>query len=1090
MGRLTGKGPVGRPVCVAGGQTMAGNITLANLIVRLKADTAELRSDLRTAGREVQSFTAKLATTRVSLNQVAKAAAGVGVATAALGALVKVYADYEQAVAGVAKTVDASEEEIAALGQAMRQLSKEVPISANELLGLAESAGQLGIRTDAIQGFVETVSALGVSTNLAGQEAATGLARLANVMGTAQDDFDRMGAAIVDLGNNLATTEREILDFATRMAGAGRVAGLTEADVLAIGGALSSVGVQAEAGGTAIQRALIDINTAVASGSEELADFAEVAGMTAAQFQSEWRTRPAQAFAAFVEGLSGAGDDAATILADLFGENQRLIRAFLAMSNAGGLLGDAIQRGNTAWEENTALTKEASRFYGTLNARFQMFKNRVTAAAATLGQALAPAMEGIIGFAEKFIDGVEKFVKGLQIMAAEEAVFQARLKLGMLRLLDALPFVDMSKQVRDAQNEWSRMLDAAEQVKREIIGMERPVRQSVQRTTDEVGNLRTEVDAAADSTDRLAQALQGLEVGSLAGTNLAGGFFTQFPAMLATAQSRPGMQFALPFQSEFRGLTKEIEGGLRELLESWQQELEGDFAPAVDDAVRGVASLADTVLGLDDASRRAIRAVSDLIGGVQAIQGGGGLASQLGGFASIAGAVAGIAQAFLGNGETRAEREARLLNEERNRILERNQQVLEQIRDASAGVTERQFAAVAPAAQAMRDLRRGSDLVAAIGTVLGDFPASESFARHAQQLVADFLEPFDIGIRDFVRTIKATGIELFTEQGFFIPEAVDQVVAAMEEHRQALLKQEAAFGEQLRLRELEAKGREGAADILRMQLRFERELAEAREQGFSQETIARLREVQQTELDAARAAREQAAATGQAADAMNAAADAAERVRTSLSEQAETGLFLAEILGGEQELARAEFALERARTLDRLLELTEAGAISMETYNRALDALDERMRGFYASLGKDSKDATEDARQFGRQLQNTAQRMEDVVVRNVTGISTMQAATLTDLARSQLIVLQAIESNTRSLRAGGLPFGGDLPDPGFFTGTAIHVGVTVNIHGDVFGDDLDRLFDEAGRRVADRVDMELGHTEARNRRLEGDALSV
>lgn len=65
-------------------------------------------------------------------------------------------------------------------------------------------------------------------------------------------EYQNLGSAIVDLGNNYATTEQDIVNMATRLAATATTAGISEQGILALSTALSSVGIEAEAGGTAM----------------------------------------------------------------------------------------------------------------------------------------------------------------------------------------------------------------------------------------------------------------------------------------------------------------------------------------------------------------------------------------------------------------------------------------------------------------------------------------------------------------------------------------------------------------------------------------------------------------------------------------------------------------------------------------------------------------------------------------------------------------------------------------------------------------------------------------------------------------------
>lgn len=348
---------------------------------------------------------------------------------------------WEDAFAGVRKTVDATEEQFQQLNEGIREMARRIPVSATELAHIGEIAGQLGVKAENIESFTETVAKLGVTTNLTTEEAASNLARIANIMQVPLDQVGNMGSAIVDLGNNFATTEREINDFALRIAGAGRIAGLTTADVFAIGAAMSSVGVQAEAGGTAVQKVLIGMNTSVVTADENLQVFAETAGLSSAEFQKAWRDDAGSAFTLFVEGLGKQGDSAITTLEALGMTDQRLIRSFLSLSNAGDLLEEAISRSTDAFAENNALNAEAEKRFATTASQIQLFKNNVNELGIALGTLLLPSInsgiELLIDWTDAWINAgdnirdtfssVKEFGNTLKYMTGWDKSFQDRI---------------------------------------------------------------------------------------------------------------------------------------------------------------------------------------------------------------------------------------------------------------------------------------------------------------------------------------------------------------------------------------------------------------------------------------------------------------------------------------------------------------------------------------------------------------------------------------------------------------------------------------------------------------------------------------
>ena len=374
---------------------MAVNIGTVEGVLRLRD---EFTSRLDAAASQLEKHGKRMDRVGRQMSDVgSKLTATISLPLAAVGgAAIKMASDFETSFAGIRKTVNATEQQFAQLARGMKDLSKEVPVNVNELNKIGEAAGQLGIKTENILSFTKTVAALGVTTNLSADEAATSLARLANITGLPQTQFDRLGSTIVALGNNFATTEAEIVSFGLRIAGAGKIAGLTEAQILGIGAAMSSVGVEAEAGGTAVQKVLLGMVQAVASGGKDLEVFARTAGMSADQFATAFRDDAGAAFTDFVEGLGQQGDAAFKTLEALNLTDQRLIRSFLSLAGAGDLLERSMAEGTKAFAENTALAREAEQRYETFASQVTILWNQVRVAAIELGTSLLPILRDLI----------------------------------------------------------------------------------------------------------------------------------------------------------------------------------------------------------------------------------------------------------------------------------------------------------------------------------------------------------------------------------------------------------------------------------------------------------------------------------------------------------------------------------------------------------------------------------------------------------------------------------------------------------------------------------------------------------------------
>ncbi len=327
-----------------------------------------------------------------NLNEVTKPLQVASVAVGAAGVLaVKSAMDYETAFTGVRKTVEGTPEQLEEINKQLKEMSLTTPVSASGLAGIAAAGGQLGVATPNIVKFTKTMADLSVATNLGGEEGAAILAKFVNVSGDSMENIDRIGSSIVALGNNTATTEADIAEMALKMAKFGNTVGMNSNQVLGYSAALSSMGIEAQAGGSAIGRVWMDIQKAVSGGGDDLKEYAKMAGMSAKDFKKAWGTDSSGAFNSIIKGLSQSKDLIGS-LEKLGVENTLDVTSVLALANNYELLEKCLNLSSTAYKENTALTNEANTAYGTTANQIQLAKNAVTNAAMSLGEQMLPAV--------------------------------------------------------------------------------------------------------------------------------------------------------------------------------------------------------------------------------------------------------------------------------------------------------------------------------------------------------------------------------------------------------------------------------------------------------------------------------------------------------------------------------------------------------------------------------------------------------------------------------------------------------------------------------------------------------------------------
>jgi TP901 family phage tail tape measure protein len=510
---MNGKAVSSQQAAAHGLQTFSKEAYLAG---RAAVEAGEASEAAAKVAAEAERMAAEAARDRAAAaEQVGSALMAAGAATVAgLGLASKAAMDWESAWAGVTKTVDGSPEQMAALEGELRNLAKTLPATHEEIAGVAEAAGQLGVKRDDVAGFTRTMVDLGETTNLSADEAATAIAQISNVMGTMEREgskgVERFGATLVALGNAGASTEAEIVSMAKRIAGAGKLVGASESDVLALANAMASVGIEADLGGGVISRVMQRMYGDVMEGGEGLENLAKVAGVSSKEFATAFESDPVRAVDSVVKGLSrvkAEGGDVISTMTDLGIKGTEETGVILRLAGAGELLADSLALGDSAWKSNSALAEEAAKRYETTESKVKIAWNNIKDAAIDAGAVLLPviagAAEGAAGLAQAF-GAIPEPVKGALTVLGGVAGVAA---------LGAGAFLTLTPKILDSMQAFDKLAPAGGRARGALAGVGKAA--GIATTAligfEAIKGLHNSMQAPTASLEKFTQALVGID---------------------------------------------------------------------------------------------------------------------------------------------------------------------------------------------------------------------------------------------------------------------------------------------------------------------------------------------------------------------------------------------------------------------------------------------------------------------------------------------------------------------------------------------------------------------------------------------------
>lgn len=376
---------------------------------------------VKIAGSVSSSFNSAMgaAENRISgLGTIAKQAAAV--AAAAWGALkigefvkdsIQSAVNFESAMADVAKVVDGLRDDNGnltdsyyAMSDSIVQMSKDIPMAAEDLAAITASAGTAGIAAEELTTFTETAAKMGVAFDTTAEQAGDWMAKWRTSFSMGQEEVTALADQINYLSNNSASTASELSTIVTAVGPLGDVAGISAAQIAALGSTMVGVGVQQDVAATGIKK-MATTMVAGASATDTQAAVLEKLGMDATDLAVRMQDDAVGAILSFLDAVSQLPKaEQAAALKDYFG--QESVGAIAPLLTNLDVLRQRFEMVADAQLYAGSMDAEYAARAATTANNIQLYENRIAALKIQIGDYLLPVVNKVLGAASTGLDWI------------------------------------------------------------------------------------------------------------------------------------------------------------------------------------------------------------------------------------------------------------------------------------------------------------------------------------------------------------------------------------------------------------------------------------------------------------------------------------------------------------------------------------------------------------------------------------------------------------------------------------------------------------------------------------------------------------
>lgn len=328
----------------------------------------------------------------------------------AVGAPVRAAMMFESAMADVKKVVDFdTPEQFKTMEKDIINLTKHIPMAAEELAQIVAAGGQAGIARNDLTKFAEAAAQMGVAFDITAEEAGQTMAQWRSAFKMNQDQVNTLADQINFLGNTTAASAPKISEVVRRIGPLGEVGGAAAAEIAALGATMVSSGIQEEIAATGIKNMILNLTAGAAATKSQQEAFKSL-GLDAKKMAKMMQEDAQGAILLVLGSLQELPKHTqASVMTDLFGkESVAAIAPLLTNMEA---LQDNLDKVGDATQYAGSMQKEFEARSDTTENHLQLLKNNANALAITVGKILLPGIVTLSGVISKAANKVQAFTE-------------------------------------------------------------------------------------------------------------------------------------------------------------------------------------------------------------------------------------------------------------------------------------------------------------------------------------------------------------------------------------------------------------------------------------------------------------------------------------------------------------------------------------------------------------------------------------------------------------------------------------------------------------------------------------------------------